>query len=115
MVARKSGRIMNVSSVLAFLPFRYQSIYSATKFFVLAFSETHAAELEGSGVAVTTSAPGITETVFISMEMRETNLLKSTKPTLVKTVATTGVKLLLHGKGKKIEGFKTGLIPFSHE
>lgn len=106
MVARKSGRIMNVSSLLAFLPFPYYSVYSATKSFVLAFSETLAAELEGSGVVVTTLAPGITETAFVSSEMRETNLLKYNKPTPVKTVATAGVELLLHGKGKKIVGFQ---------
>ncbi|MGS2762897.1 SDR family NAD(P)-dependent oxidoreductase [Sinomicrobium sp. M5D2P9] len=106
MVAQKSGRIMNVSSLLAFLPFPYYSVYSATKSFVLAFSETLAAELEGSGVVVTTLAPGITETAFVSSEMRKTNLLKSNKPTPVKTVATAGVELLLHGKGKKIVGFQ---------
>ena len=50
MVVRKSGRIMNVSSVVAFLPMPYFSVYSATKAFVLAFSETLAAELEGTGV-----------------------------------------------------------------
>ena len=55
---------------------------------------------------VTTLAPGVTETAFISSEMRETNLLKSNKPTPVKTVATEGVKFLLHGKGKKIVGFQ---------
>jgi short-subunit dehydrogenase len=106
MTARKSGRIMNVSSVIAYLPFPYQSVYSATKSFVLAFSQTLAAELEGTGVVVTTLAPGVTETAFISPEMRETNLLKSNKPTPVKIVATEGVKLLLHGKGKKIVGFQ---------
>ena len=106
MAARKSGRIMNVASVIAYLPFPYQSMYSATKSFVLAFSQTIAAELEGTGVVVTTLAPGVTETAFISPEMRETNLLKSNKPTSVKTVATEGVKLLLHGKGKKIIGFQ---------
>jgi hypothetical protein len=118
MAARKSGRIMNVSSLLAFLPFPYQAVYSATKSFVLAFSETLAAELEGSGVVVTTLAPGVTETAFISSEMRETNLLKSNKPTSVKTVAAAGVKLLLHGKGKKIVGFQNrfnsilaGIVP----
>lgn len=106
MAARKSGRIMNVSSVIAYLPFPYMSVYSATKSFVLAFSETLAAELEGTGVVVTTLAPGTTETAFVSPEMRETNLVKSNKPTPVKTVATEGVKLLLHGKGKKIIGFQ---------
>jgi len=106
MVARKSGRIMNVSSVIAYLPFPYMSVYSATKSFVLAFSQTLAAELEGTGVVVTTLAPGTTETAFVSPEMRETNLVKSNKPTSVKTVATEGVNLLLHGKGKKIVGFQ---------
>jgi short-subunit dehydrogenase len=109
MVARKSGRIMNVSSVIAYLPFPYMSVYSATKSFVLAFSQTLAAELEGTGVVVTTLAPGTTETAFVSPEMRETNLVKSNKPTPVKTVATEGVKLLLHGKGKKIVGFQNRL------
>jgi len=118
MVARKSGRIMNVSSVIAYLPFPYMSVYSATKSFVLAFSQTLAAELEGTGVVVTTLAPGTTETAFVSPEMRETNLVKSNKPTPVKTVATEGVKLLLHGKGKKIVGFQnrfnsilSGILP----
>jgi len=120
MAARKSGRIMNVSSVIAYLPFPYQSVYSATKAFVLAFSQTIAAELEGTGVVVTTLAPGVTETAFISPEMREINLLKSNKPTSAKTVATEGVKLLLHGKGKKIIGFQNrfnsilaGILPDS--
>ena len=104
MAARKSGRILNVSSVIALLPFPYMSVYSATKSFVLAFSQTLAAELEGTGVAVVTLAPGMTETAFVSPELRETNLLKSSKPTPVKTVAAEGVKLLLQGKGKKIVG-----------
>ena len=38
--------------------------------------------------------------------MRETNLLKSNKPTPVKTVAAAGVRLLLHGKAKKVVGFQ---------
>ncbi|MEJ2880528.1 SDR family NAD(P)-dependent oxidoreductase [Pedobacter sp. GR22-6] len=120
MAARKSGRIMNVSSVIAYLPFPYQSVYSATKAFVLAFSQTIAAELKGTGVVVTTLAPGVTETAFISEQMREINLLKSNKPSPVKTVATEGVNLLLHGKGKKIIGFQNrfnsilaGILPDS--
>ncbi|WP_108424549.1 SDR family NAD(P)-dependent oxidoreductase [Flagellimonas amoyensis] len=106
MADRKSGRIMNVSSLLALLPFPYYSVYSATKSFVLAFSETLAAELEGSGVVVTALTPGITETRFVSSEMRKTNFMKSTKPMPVKTVAKAGVELLLYGKGKKIVGFQ---------
>jgi short-subunit dehydrogenase len=105
MVSRKSGRIMNVSSLVAFLPFPYFSVYSATKAFVKAFSETLAAELEGTGVVVTSLYPGTVDTGFTTNEMQATNLHKS-KPTHPKEVAAQGVKHLLSGKGKKVVGFQ---------
>jgi uncharacterized protein len=106
MVSRKSGKIMNVGSVLSFLPFPYYSVYSATKTFVLAFSETLAAELEGTGVTVTSLYPGTTDTGFTTDKMQTTNLYKSGKPMHPQVVATEGVKHLLHGKGKKVVGFQ---------
>ncbi|MFD2288018.1 SDR family NAD(P)-dependent oxidoreductase [Pedobacter petrophilus] len=105
MVAKGSGRIMNVASLLSFLPFPYYSVYSATKTFVLAFSETLAAELEGTGVIVTALCPGPTETGFNTDTMKTTNVLKANKPISPKIVAKDGVKLLLNGKGKKLVGF----------
>ncbi|MCU0400657.1 MAG: SDR family oxidoreductase [Algoriphagus sp.] len=110
MAARKSGRIMNVASLLSFIPFPYYSVYSATKAFVLAFSETIAAELEGSGVVVITLCPGTVETPFHTPEMRKTNAMSANKPVSAKLVATDGVKLLLKGKGKKIVGFNNWFI-----
>jgi short-subunit dehydrogenase len=105
MVARKSGRIMNISSLMAFLPFPYYSVYSATKTFVLAFTETLASELEGTGVVVTALCPGPIDTGFYNEEMLQANMMKSNKPVKPEVVAKEGVKLLLHGKGKKIVGF----------
>ncbi|MCH8553981.1 MAG: SDR family oxidoreductase [Schleiferiaceae bacterium] len=110
MALRKSGRIMNVASILSFLPFPYYSVYSATKTFVLAFSETIAAELEGSGVFVTALCPGTVETAFHTPEMRKTNAMNTNKPMPAKDVATAGVHLLLNGKGKKIVGFNNWFI-----
>lgn len=110
MSQRKSGRIMNVASILSFIPFPYYSIYSATKTFVLSFSETIAAELDGSGVVVTALCPGTVETPFHTPEMRKTNVMSANKPVPAKDVATAGVKLLLHGKGKKLVGFKNWFI-----
>lgn len=104
MVERKSGRIMNVASILSFLPFPYYSVYSATKTFVLAFSQTVAAELEGTGVVLTTLCPGIVETGFHTPEMRKTNAMSANKPVPASEVAEEGVKLLLYGKGKKVVG-----------
>jgi uncharacterized protein len=98
------GRIMNVASLLSFLPFPYYTIYSATKSFVLAFTETVAAEFEGSGVVVTALCPGTVETPFHTVEMRKTNAMSANKPMPADVVAKAGVELFLNGKGKKIVG-----------
>jgi short-subunit dehydrogenase len=110
MAMRGEGRIMNVASLLSFIPFPYYSVYSATKAFVLAFSETIAAELEGTGVVVTALCPGTVETPFHTPEMRRTKAMHANKPMPAKVVAAAGVKLLLQGKGKKIVGWNNWLI-----
>lgn len=110
MVKNKVGRIMNVASILSFLPFPYYSVYSATKSFVLSFTETIAAELSSSGVIVTALCPGTIETAFHTENMRKTNAMKSNKPMSAERVAKDGVDLFLNGKGKKIVGFKNWFI-----
>lgn len=104
------GRIMNVASLLSFLPLPYYSVYSATKCFVLAFSETLAAELEDSGVIVTDLCPGPVDTPFTTPQMLATNAYKTNKPADPETVAKAGVNLLLNGRGKKIVGFNNWFI-----
>jgi short-subunit dehydrogenase len=105
MAKRGDGRIMNVASLLSFLPFPYYSVYSATKCFVLAFTETIAAELIESGVKVTALCPGTVETPFHTEAMRKTNAMSANKPMPAEVVAKAGVQLFIHGKGKKIVGF----------
>jgi uncharacterized protein len=64
MVARRRGRILNVASTAAFQPGPLQSVYYATKAFVLLFSEAIGNELNGTGVTVTALCPGPTPTGF---------------------------------------------------
>ncbi|MCU0421579.1 MAG: SDR family oxidoreductase [Bacteroidia bacterium] len=99
------GRIMNIASLLSFLPFPYYSVYSATKAFILAFTETVAAELEGSGVTLTALCPGTVDTPFHTNDMRKTNAMHANKPVSASVVAKAGVELFLYGKRKKIVGF----------
>jgi short-subunit dehydrogenase len=110
MLKNKSGRIMNIASLLSFLPFPYYSVYSATKTFVLAFTETVAAELEGTGVVVTALCPGPVDTGFNTDKMLATNAYKANKPVQPNVVAEQGIQLLLKGKGKKIVGFNNWFI-----
>ncbi|MGB3654836.1 MAG: SDR family oxidoreductase [Rivularia sp. (in: cyanobacteria)] len=61
---RGSGSIINVSSIAAFQPIPYLSVYAATKAFVRSFSEALWAENRQYGVKVLVVSPGPTETNF---------------------------------------------------
>lgn len=64
MAQRGSGGILNVASTAAYQPVPYFALYSATKAFVLSFSEALSAELSARGVRVFTICPGPTESEF---------------------------------------------------
>ena len=65
MVERGSGAVIQVASVAGFQPIPVQSVYAATKAFVLHFSEATAAELKGTGVTMTALCPGPVQTEFV--------------------------------------------------
>jgi short-subunit dehydrogenase len=71
MLQRDKGAVINVASILALsgpvpprpgMPFR--STYSATKAFLLTFTQALAHELQGTGVRVQACLPGLTATEF---------------------------------------------------
>jgi short-subunit dehydrogenase len=57
MTAKSRGFILNVTSLAAFLPIPYQSVYSAVKAATQVFSECLAQENRGSPVLISTFAP----------------------------------------------------------
>lgn len=61
MRAQRSGRIVNVSSVLGFLPAPYMGLYSATKHAVEGMSETLDHEVRQFGIRVSLVEPGFTK------------------------------------------------------
>ncbi|MBW4555198.1 MAG: SDR family oxidoreductase [Trichormus sp. ATA11-4-KO1] len=61
---RRSGSIINVSSITAFQPIPYLSVYAASKAFILSFSEALWAENRHYGVRVLVTCPGPIETNF---------------------------------------------------
>ena len=65
MLEAKSGRILVVSSLGGFFTAPRYVAYSATKAFLQMFCEGLAAELAGTGVAVTVVCPGLTRTEFL--------------------------------------------------
>jgi hypothetical protein len=66
MIERGTGRILNVASVACFQAVPGIALYSATKAFVLSFSEGLAEDLRGTGVTVTALCPGPTRTEMVA-------------------------------------------------
>lgn len=112
MVARGSGRILNVASTASFSPIPTMAVYGASKAYVLSFSEALAEELVGTGVTVTTLCPGATTTRFAERaSLGGANLFKSAMSADV--VARQGLDALIRGKRVKVTGAMNALMAFS--
>jgi len=56
------GTIINIASVVALFPERFNATYSASKAYVLSLTQSLSAELQGTGVKVQAVLPGVTRT-----------------------------------------------------
>jgi short-subunit dehydrogenase len=107
MVERRSGRIMNLSSIASKLPGPRQAVYHATKAFVQSFSEAIHSEMKDTGVTITALIPGATDTDFFNKaEMQDSKIVKEGKLDDPKKVAQDGYKAMMKGKDKVISGGK---------
>jgi len=111
MVARRSGKIMNVASTAAFQPGPLMAVYYASKAYVLSFSEALANEVAGSGVSVTCFCPGATDTGFAKRAAVENSrLFKKVGAMNVEAVAQDGYRGLMAGRTLVISGAKNWLV-----
>ncbi|MFI3251712.1 MAG: SDR family oxidoreductase [bacterium] len=110
-IKRKKGKILNVASIAAYHPGPMLSVYSATKSYVLSFSNAIAQEVKQYNISITTLIPGITQTNFgKSSNMNNTKVFKKTKSPI--KVAEKGYKAMLKGKLNVKAGvsFKLGFL-----
>jgi short-subunit dehydrogenase len=61
---QRGGRIINIGSVLGFLPAPYAALYAATKHAVVGYSESLDHELRTRGIRVSVIEPAYTKTGF---------------------------------------------------
>ena len=71
---QRAGRIINIGSVLGFLPMPYMALYSATKHAVAGYSEALDHELRTQGIRVSVVEPAYINTPF------DANLMKPDAP-----------------------------------
>jgi uncharacterized protein len=112
MIERRYGRILNLASTAAFEPGPLMAVYYASKAYVLSFSEALANQLGGTGVTVTTLAPGPTRTGFQKRGQLEDSRLVQGQIADAQSVALAGYRGLMAGKTIVIPGFTNKLIPW---
>lgn len=112
MKQRGSGRILNVGSTGSFIPCPLNTVYAATKAYVLSFSEALAEELRGSGITVTVLCPGATRTEFQPRAGISGIALMRFGMMEAKPVAETGYRAMMAGKRIFVPGFLNRLQVF---
>ncbi len=109
MIERKSGLILNVSSMASFQGLPYLATYSATKAFVTSFSLAIASELKGNGITVQALCPGPVPTEFLHVSGFPEKI--SVLPSIsAKAVCELAVKRLMAGKRMTIPGILNNIL-----
>jgi short-subunit dehydrogenase len=109
MIARKTGRILNIASVYSFSPVPKQSVYSACKAFMLSFSSALREEVKDKGITVTVVCPGITQTEFRN---RAGIADKKNSGMTAEAVARIAVEATLKGKHIVVPGAQNRFFVF---
>ncbi len=102
MLAKGEGVVINVGSTTSFYPLAYQSVYAATKAFVLSFSESLWAEYLQRGIKVLALCPGATDTEFFNTMGKDVRLRKH----LPQKVVTVALSALEQNRHYVIPGFR---------
>lgn len=111
MIAKRSGRIMNVASTAGFQPGPLMAVYYATKAYVISFSEAIANELRGSGITVTCLCPGATNTGFGKRAGNDqSRVFKTFGAMSAEQVALDGYRALMQGRTLVISGIQNWVV-----
>jgi short-subunit dehydrogenase len=110
MVQRGSGTVINVGSTGSFAPCPYMSTYTATKAFVLFFSESVHEEVRGKGVTVTCLCPGFVRTEFQGVAGEDWDKMVTPGQLTPKRVVSAALKGAEAGRAVVVPGAMNGLI-----
>jgi uncharacterized protein len=113
MLDRGGGRILNVASMVGFLPMPYFATYAATKAYVLNFSEALNVELANTNVRVSALCPGTTRTPFWKTAGSTGNWIRDRAAMESRQVAEYGIRLMLTGRASGVPGFMNKMLVFA--
>jgi short-subunit dehydrogenase len=106
-VGRHRGGILNVGSILGYVPGPQMAVYHATKAFVLSFSEALHRELRLQGIRVTALCPGPVDTEFA---VRPTGYFGRKSRRNVDRIAKEGYNGFMKGQRVVVSGFDPNMM-----
>jgi NADP-dependent 3-hydroxy acid dehydrogenase YdfG len=93
MIARRRGHVVNLGSVAGYWVYPKGAVYCASKYAVRAISEGLRMDVHGTGVRVTEISPGMVETEFSAVRLRDSERAKAVysgmKPLTARDIAET--------------------------
>lgn len=114
MVARRSGRVLNVASTAAFQAGPLMAGYYASKAYVLSLSEALHDEVSDMGVTVTCLCPGPTSTEFDKRaDIGKSKLFQGSNVMDSMTVARAGFDGMMAGQPVVIPGARNKALAFA--
>lgn len=113
MAVQGGGQILNVASIMGFIPGPWMSTYSASKAYVLHFSEGLREELKKTGVKISVLCPGPTRSGFFRTAQLEADKFTSDRTMTAEEVALYTVRALDRNRAVIIPGWRNKLIAAS--
>jgi hypothetical protein len=112
MLDRGRGAIINVSSVMAFVPTPHAATYSATKAFLVSFSESLHGETRHRGVHVTALCPGSVRSKLHDADLNRPKARTAAKFGVLEpeAVARAGLAAVAAGQPAVVPGRRWALI-----
>lgn len=104
------GRILNVGSTGSFIPSPTDVVYSATKAYIMSFSNALCGEFGKTGIKVTTLCPGATETEFAVKASIQSTLLFKIAVMKPEKVVRIAYSKMMKGKRLVIPGIYNKLL-----
>ncbi len=108
----ESCYLLNVGSMVAWMPIAHLATYCGSKSFVRTFTESLAAELKSTNVSVTCLSPGGTRTEFVEVAGQKLPAIADKSLMSPQRCALVGLKALLKGKRSVVPGFSNKFVCF---
>lgn len=108
MVARNSGKILNLASIASTAPGPWQAVYHGTKAYVLSLTEAIREEVKDTEIVITALLPGVTDTDFFNKAGMQDSKIVQDKSAMADPakVAKDGYDALMAGTDKVVSGLK---------